>query len=224
MQINPEKRNETRSPEDFVAAFTKVLNARGPELIDRVTHQSFDWRALIESKRVAPALRTSALCDDTTLWAYPEGETTGNLSVHGTGPSAWLAGIDIDSFNASTPAERAAQAAASIGADLLSPVGTSYASNVTDISQPGYIPFTTPESVKMAHDLGLEVAVWTVNYLNNVEYLVKNCSADGIITDYPEDVYKYLKQQGYKLPKQPNEKGVERIDKCLQKHVQLTSQ
>lgn len=60
-KINPDFRNETRSPEDFVAAFAAVLSARGADLIDRVTHQSFDWRALVESKRVAPALRTSAL-------------------------------------------------------------------------------------------------------------------------------------------------------------------
>jgi hypothetical protein len=41
--------------------------------------------------------------------------------------------IDIDSFSKSTANERVAQAAASINADFLSPVATSYASNVTDI-------------------------------------------------------------------------------------------
>lgn len=74
--------------------------------LDRILFQSFDWRTLILSKAKLPELRTSALFDDTTLWKYPEGAKTGNLSTHGLGPSNWLAGIDIDSFNGSTVAER----------------------------------------------------------------------------------------------------------------------
>lgn len=87
-----------------------------------------------------PELRTSALCDDTTIYKYlSEGLTlnsvvSGNLSIHGTGASHWLAGIDIDSFKQgnNTVGERVALAAASIGANVLSPVGTSYASPVAD--------------------------------------------------------------------------------------------
>jgi hypothetical protein len=71
--------------------------------------------------------------------------------------------IDIDSFNGSTIPERAAQAAASINADFLSPVATSYASNVTDVNLPGFIPFTTKPMVDMAHELGLAVKPWTPN-------------------------------------------------------------
>lgn len=199
-KINPDFRNETRGPAEFVAAFVKVLEGR-PGLIDRVTHQSFDWRALIESKRVIPQLRTSALvsicnccartrklvsmaeprrhsqCDDTTLWKYPDGETTGNLTTHGDGPGNWLAGINIDDpkFPGSTPQERVAQAAASIKADFLSPTATAYASESDDPAMEDWIPFTTPEMVKTAHDLGLRVATWTPNRLNVVEYLVNNC-------------------------------------------------
>lgn len=88
-KINPDVANQTRSPADFVAAFERELTPRGAKFIDRITHQSFDWSALIESKKVLPELRTSALvsrrplgflasradlaclsqCDDTTLWA-----------------------------------------------------------------------------------------------------------------------------------------------------------
>lgn len=46
----------------------------------------------------------------------------GNLTTHGTGPSNWLAGIDIDSFEGATVGERVARAAASINADYISPV------------------------------------------------------------------------------------------------------
>ncbi|KAM0792146.1 hypothetical protein ACM66B_004845 [Microbotryomycetes sp. NB124-2] len=220
-KINGDFRNETRSPEDFVAAFVEVLGERPEGFVDRVTHQSFDWRALIESKKVAPQLRTSALCDDTTLWAYPAGGTTGNLTTHGTGPSNWLAGIDIDDkqFTGATPGERAAQAAASIKADYLSPVGTSYASAESDPAVEGWIPFTTPAMVETAHNLGLKVAVWTPDNLNLVDYLVKNCSADGVITDYPHVVHAWAYQQGLKLPDAPYDTS--RIDQCLEKHLQF---
>lgn len=60
-KINGDHHNETRSPEDFVAAYAALFEPRGAEFMDRITHQSFDWRSLIESKRVMPSLRTSAL-------------------------------------------------------------------------------------------------------------------------------------------------------------------
>jgi hypothetical protein len=81
--------------------------------------------------------------------------------------------IDIDTFPGSTSQERVAQAAASINADILSPVATSYASNVTDVNMPGFIPFTTKAMVDEAHKLGLKVEPWTPNRLNLIEYLVK---------------------------------------------------
>jgi hypothetical protein len=77
-----------------------------PELSVILLLQSFDWRTLILSKQILPELRTSALCDDTTIYANPTVSTTGNLTVHGKGPSNWLAGIDIDSFDGATVAER----------------------------------------------------------------------------------------------------------------------
>lgn len=39
----------------------------------------------------------------------------------------------------------------------------------------GWIPFTTPEMVKVAHEFGVEVASWTPDYLNLIDYLVKDC-------------------------------------------------
>ncbi|KAK4048735.1 hypothetical protein OIO90_005728 [Microbotryomycetes sp. JL221] len=217
-KINPDVRNQTRSPPDFVDAFVTVLRERGPDLIDRVTHQSFDWRALVISKQTIPELRTSALCDDTTLWRYPDGETTGNLTTHGTGPGNWLAGIDIDDFDGATPQERAVQAAASIKADYISPVGTAYASEVDDPADSGWIPFTTPALTRKAHDLGLKVATWTPDRLNLVSYLVQNCSVDAVITDYPTVVHSWAYQQGLKLPDPPYDTS--RINQCLERHLQ----
>lgn len=141
----------------------KVFIAQGPAVLDRITHQSFDWRNLIISKQIAPTLRTSALADDTTLYPlYPNGDY-GNLTTHLLGASNWLAGIDIDKFNGSDIGARVAQAAASINADFLSPVGTAYASLATDPTLAGYIPFVNKSMVDTAHSLGIDVKPWTVN-------------------------------------------------------------
>jgi hypothetical protein len=141
-KVDGDFRNLTRSPEDFVAAMGAIFVAQGEDVVDRITHQSFDvsvhclpaegwtitdrqWRTLIISKRDFPSLRTSALCDDTTLYKPLSEGQDGNLTTHGVGASNWLAGIDIDSFEGETVGERVARAAHSIKADFLSPVATS---------------------------------------------------------------------------------------------------
>ncbi|GAA6031318.1 hypothetical protein JCM8097_005600 [Rhodosporidiobolus ruineniae] len=190
-KVDGDFHNLTRSPEDFNDVFLSILEKRGPELIDRVTHQSFDWRSLIISKERMPSLRTSALCDDTTIWAYPEGATTGNLSVHGTGPSNWLAGLDIDTFEGETVGERVVRAAHAIKADIVSPTATSYASTAQDPALDGWIPFTNNSMVDTAHSLNMMVKPWTPNTLNLISYLI-DIKVDGLITDYPENVRRYL--------------------------------
>ncbi|KAI9639087.1 Glycerophosphoryl diester phosphodiesterase [Dioszegia hungarica] len=220
-KINPDVTNQTRSPADFVAAMGKVFVGRGADVVDRITHQSFDWRALVLSKAQYPTLRTAALCDDTTLYRNPTATTTGNLTVHGTGPSNWLAGIDIDSLQGATVGERVARAAKSIKADILSPVGSAaYASVVQDVSLPGYIPFVNQSMVDTAHSLGMEVVPWTVDRKNNIEYLLA-LGVDGIISDYPSDVRILLERRGKYLAPKANE---ERVMGCLKKLVQVTKE
>lgn len=41
-KVDGDFRNCTRSPEDFVAAMTEVFFSRGSDVVDRITHQSFD--------------------------------------------------------------------------------------------------------------------------------------------------------------------------------------
>lgn len=67
------------------------------------------------------------------VYKNPTPDTTGNLTVHGQGPSNWLAGLDIDSFQGATIGERVARAAASIKADILSPVGSAAVSIISSI-------------------------------------------------------------------------------------------
>lgn len=74
----------------------------------------------------------------------------------------WLAGLRLDSYPGPTVGHRVAQAAYSIGADILSPSAKSFFGTVPDPSMDGYEAFTTKEMVDEAHRLGLRVVPWTV--------------------------------------------------------------
>lgn len=43
-KINPVERNQTRSAGEFVAAMAEVFLSRGEDVVERITHQSFDVR------------------------------------------------------------------------------------------------------------------------------------------------------------------------------------
>ncbi|GAA5895759.1 hypothetical protein JCM6882_001373 [Rhodosporidiobolus microsporus] len=221
-KINAENETLTFRPSKFLDIFLPLLEARGAEFIDRVTHQSFAWESIIQSKERLPSLRTSALCDDTTIWPYPAGETTGNLTIHGTGPAPWLAGLDIETFEGETVGERVAHAAASVNADILSPVATSYASAAADPALEGWIPFTTPEMVSAAHSLGLRVAPWTPNTLNLIEYLITDAKVDGIITDFIANVRRFLIEEHPEIKLAPKN-DPKRVKQCLAKLNQNTN-
>ncbi|KAF9243899.1 PLC-like phosphodiesterase [Melanogaster broomeanus] len=152
-----------------------------------ITYQSFDWRTLIAMKELDPTITISALIEDGTVRL---------LSFQTTCTSPWLAGLRLDDFPGPSLGERMAQAAHAINADILSPSGTAF------------IP-------SFAHSLSLRVKPWTLNSLDRIETLVQ-WGADGIITDYPNVVRRWAKQQGLPVaPKYPKE----RIFSCLKQHV-----
>ncbi|WWC86085.1 uncharacterized protein L201_000956 [Kwoniella dendrophila CBS 6074] len=211
-KVDGDYHNLTRSASDFVKAIGDVYGKYN--IWDRVTHQSFEWTALKLSKEWYPQLRTSALCDDSTLYkVYPDGKA-GNLTTHASGPSNWLAGIDIDTFPGETIGERVARAAASIGVDFLSPSATASASTggAVDPSQKGWIGFASKEMVETAHELSIG---------NLYEYLL-DIGVDGIITDYPHELRRLLEHKGDKYPVAPLG-DVNRVMGCLAKHNQITS-
>ena len=136
--------------------------ARQQGLDGRVTIQSFDWRALQEVQRIDPDIVTSYLSVD-QRWLS-------NLQTRIPGPSPWLAGLDIDDFDGSAP--RAIKAA---GGDIWSP----------------YHREVDADAIKLAHDLGLQVSVWTVNNKERMRELIA-MGVDGIITDYPDRLRELL--------------------------------
>lgn len=171
--------HETAPREQFVQVV--AAEVRRARLLDRVTIQSFDWGALMRMREVEPRLPIVALTNGQQF-----------LQAGQPGASPWLGGIDIDDFGGSL-----VRATASFGADAISPVhGDPQGGAVTD---PGYVPYTTPQMVREAHAAGMLVIPWTVNDEPTMRSLL-DAGVDGIITDYPDRLRAVLAERGWKLP------------------------
>ncbi|EIW86408.1 PLC-like phosphodiesterase [Coniophora puteana RWD-64-598 SS2] len=193
--------NCTKEPEMF-ARLQQASFAASP-YHKSITYQSFDWRTLVAMRHIDPSITISALIDDDTALTSDENYTT-----------PWLAGLRLDTFPGPTSGHQVAQAAQAISADILSPSAESFRSP-EDLHAENYVPFATKAMINEAHRLGLKVKPWTVNRLDVVEQLVE-WNVDGIITDYPGVVRRYIKQQ--MLPVAPKH-AKRRVFDCLSKHM-----
>ena len=143
---------------------------RGYRMEDRVMLQSSDWRALHETQQLAPEIATSYLTADQS-WLS-------NLQTGRPGPSLWLNGLDIDDFDGS-----AARAIKAAGGDIWS----------------SYHQEADADAIKLAHQLGLQVNVWTVNETERMRELIA-MGVDGIITDYPDRLRQVVIDLGLPVP------------------------
>ncbi len=188
--LNVETKVEAGAPEQTAPReqFVQVVaqEVRAARLLDQVTIQSFDWGALMRMSEVERRLPIVALTNGQQF-----------LQAGQPGASPWLGGIDIDDFTGSLQ-QRFVAAAASFGADAVSPVhGDPQGGTVGD---PGYVPFTTPELVRSAHRAHMEVVPWTVNDRATMESLI-DVGVDGIITDRPDLLRQVIAEHGFRLPK-----------------------
>jgi len=151
---NPLAPEETAGPEAFARAVVLVLRAEG--MVERANLQSFDWRVLLEARRLAPELATVCLT--------AEQPGFDNILRGQAGPSPWTAGLDIDAFGGSVP--RLVEAA---GCRVWSPFHRDL----------------TEEAAVEARSLGLRIVVWAVNEIDDMLALAR-LGVDGIITDYPD--------------------------------------
>jgi glycerophosphoryl diester phosphodiesterase len=149
---------------------TVVDVIRAYRMESRVVVQSFDWSALREVQDIAPDITTSYLTAD-QKWLS-------NLQAGRPGASPWLNGLDVDDFDGS--AVRAIKAAG----------GATWSSYHKEVSV---------DSIKLAHELGLSVNVWTVNDPGRMRELIA-MGVDGIITDYPDRLRQVLTELGMPLP------------------------
>jgi glycerophosphoryl diester phosphodiesterase len=160
LRFNIETKLSPLAPDETPAPddFARALIAeiKAAGLTDRVIVQSFDWRTLAAVKKQAPEIKTAHL---TAAQNWLD-----NLEAATPGASPWLAGIDIDDFDGSP-----ARAIKSMGGDIWSPFHRDL----------------TEAELAQAHELGLEVHVWTVNKALDIRRLLE-MGVDGIISDYPD--------------------------------------
>jgi glycerophosphoryl diester phosphodiesterase len=161
-------------PEAFVTAILKIVRQHGLE--GRVALQSFDWRTLQVSQRLAPNIPT--------VYLSAQQRWLDNIESGGSGPSPWTAGFDIDDAGGSLP-------------DLVHKAGGA-------IWSPYHRELSATE-LQRAHELGLKVIVWTVNKPARMAELIA-MGVDGIITDYPDRLRRVMGETGLSLPpKVPSE-------------------
>ena len=155
------------------ATFAKLVvdAVRAAGMTERVTVQSFDWRTLVEVKRIAPEIETACLTiqtqDDDTVKQSPDG-----------GASPWHAGFALRDHGGSLPAT---VKAAGCG------VWSMFWRNLT------------PGELEEAHALGLKVLPWTVNDPSEMRRLIEQ-GVDGIITDYPDRLRAVMAEKAMALP------------------------
>jgi glycerophosphoryl diester phosphodiesterase len=168
-KITPKSGADTPDP----AAFARLVIAavRAADVGNRVTVQSFDWRTLLEVKRIAPEIETSCLTiktrDDDTVQQAPDG-----------GPSPWHAGLALRDHGGSLPA-------------LVKAAGCRTWSM--------FWRNLTSKDLAAAHALGLKVLPWTVNERGDMRSLI-DLGVDGIITDYPDRLRDVMAEKGMALP------------------------
>jgi glycerophosphoryl diester phosphodiesterase len=149
-------------PSTFAQAILDVVRKHHME--DRVMIQSFDWRTLLEVRRLNKNITIVALTSDSPDLSDGLMRETGK-----EGCSPWMAGFDIDDFHGDYM-----KAAKAINADVVSP----------------YYREVTKVLVDEAHGLAMKVVPWTVNKKEEMVKLIE-MGVDGIITDRP-DILKAL--------------------------------
>jgi glycerophosphoryl diester phosphodiesterase len=167
-KITPDNAGDTVDAPTFARAVIDA--ARRADMFDRVTLQSFDWRTLIEAKRIAPDLETSCL----TI----EADSMNTMKPDASGASPWHAGLRAADYNGSSAA-------------LVKAAGCGTWSM--------FFRNLTPDLVADAHRVGLKVLPWTVNNPADMRRLI-DIGVDGIITDYPDRLRDVMRERGLALP------------------------
>ena len=137
---------------------------REENISDRARILSFDWRNLLHVQKIAP--------DIPTVYLSLEGVRLNNIQSGQPGSSPWMAGLDIDDFGGSIPlAVRAA------GGRHWAP----------------YYKQVTFNNIQKAHQLGIQVFVWTPDSRMEIERLIE-VGVDGIITNRPDILKSIMKK------------------------------
>lgn len=167
-KISPEAPLETCDAETFATRVTAELERL--EITKRCTIQSFDWRTLQHTQRLAPGIVTGYLSAQQpwfdTIWKNTER------------PSPWTGAWQYNDHGNSVP-----NMVKAAGGNVWSP----------------YYGELSAESIDEAHTLGLRVIPWTVNCIPDMQRLL-DWHIDGMISDYPQRLRDVAQQRGLPLP------------------------
>ncbi len=167
-KISPQAPDETCDAETFATRI--IAEFQRLEITERCTIQSFDWRTLQHTQRLAPQVVTGYLSVQQswfdTIWADAER------------PSPWTGRWQYSDHGKSVP-----NMIKAAGGDLWSP----------------YYGELSAESIGEAHALGLRVIPWTVNRVTDMQRLL-DWHIDGMISDYPQRLRDVAQQRGLPLP------------------------
>lgn len=163
-KIRPDSGGETPDPATFAKLVVEAVREAG--MTDRVSVLSFDWRTLVEIRKLAPEIPTVCITQVT--------QSFDNVKGAFGQPSAWTAGLNLSRYDDSVP-------------KLVRAAGCSTWSS--------FFRNLTPGSIAEAHALGLTVLPWTVNDPADMARLV-DWGVDGLITDYPDRARKVLAEKG----------------------------
>src|SRR5205814_7677820 len=167
-KITPQSGTDTPDAATFAKRVVDAVRAAG--MAERVTVQSFDWRTLLEMKRIAPEIETSCITmqtKDNDTVSEPEGAA-----------SPGHAGLKLRDHDGSLP--RLVKAA---GCGVWSMFWRNLSAK--DLAD--------------AHALGLKVLPWTVNDRSEMRKLI-DLGVDGVITDYPDRLREVMAEKGMALP------------------------
>jgi glycerophosphoryl diester phosphodiesterase len=139
-KLTPDNAGDTVDVQTFVGVILDEV--RAAKLVDRVTIQSFDWRSLVEAKRVAPQVPTSCL----TI----ESAGMNTMAPAADGKSPWHAGLRDGDYRS------VAALAAAAGCSTWS----MYWRNLT------------PALVADAHAIGIKVLPWTLDNPADMQRLI----------------------------------------------------
>ena len=144
------------TPAPETVASTVVQFLKQQNFTVQVNVLSFDWRALAHIQKIAPEIPT--------IYLSLAGRSLNNIKPGQPGASPWMAGLDIDDYSGSIP-----QAVKAAGGRNWAP----------------YYKHLTDDLLNEAHDLGLQIFVWTPDKHDALVRLME-MGVDGIITNRPD--------------------------------------
>jgi len=162
IEIKTSPEKPDMTPAPEVVADVVVQVLREETIPNQVFILSFDWRVLVHVQEIAP--------DIPTVYLSLVGRTLDNIKPGQPGPSPWTAGIDVDDFKGSIP-----HAVKAAGGHYWAP----------------YYKHAHSKHVQKAHQLGIQVFVWTPDSRSDMQHLIK-IGVDGIITNRPDILKRVL--------------------------------